>query len=153
MDASIIDFTAIISAIAGIILATFAILQLRHLEQHRNVDISMKLFEWAESDRLLNKFRWIDEKFKSEDFMKNEIDGKNNLEISDYPYEVTAFFEHVGFLVTRKFVDSDVIKDWLSPYIIANWSKLEPWIRYMRKEKNDEIFGEHFQRLYKEIIR
>ena len=133
MDATIIDFTAIISAFAGLILATFAVIQLRHLEQHRNVDISMKLFEWAESDRLLKKFRWIDEKFQFADYAK--IEEKNNSEVSDYPYEITAFFEHVGFLVTRKFVDLDVIKDWLGPYIISNWKKLEPWIMLMRKEK------------------
>lgn len=151
--ASIIDFTAIISAVAGIVLAMFAVIQLKHLEEHRNVDISMKLFEWAESDRLLKKFRWIDEKFQFVDYAKNEIEQENNSEVSDYPYEITAFFEHVGFLVNRKFVDPDVIKDWLGPYIVTNWKKLEPWIISMRKEKNDEKFGEHFQLLYKEVIR
>ena len=134
MDASIIDFTAILSAAAGIVLAKFAVIQLKHLEQHRNVDISMKLFEWAESNRLLKKFRWVNEHFQFVDAGTNEIEEQKNSEASDYPYEVTAFFEHVGFLVNRKFVDPDVIKDWLGPYIITNWKKLESWIMFMRKE-------------------
>ena len=153
VDASIIDVTAIISALAGLILASFAVIQLRHLEQHRNVDISMKLFEWAESDRLLRRFRWVDDEFRFEDYKDKTIGENKSSELSDYPYEVTAFFEHVGFLVSRDFVDVDVIKDWLGPYIISNWRKLEPWIEYIRKEKGDDTFGEHFQLLSREVTK
>ena len=56
---SIVEFTAIVSAVAGLLLAVFAVVQLRHIEKHRNVDISMKLFEWAENDRLRRAFRWV----------------------------------------------------------------------------------------------
>jgi len=55
--------------------------------------------------------------------------------------------------VNRKFVDIDVVKDWLGPYFTSNWKKLETWIMFMRKEKNNQKFGEHFQLLYKEIIK
>lgn len=41
---SITEYAAVISA-AAILLAVFAVIQLRHMEKHRNVDISMKLFE------------------------------------------------------------------------------------------------------------
>lgn len=49
---SIIEFSAIISAVAAILLAVFAVIQLMHIEKHKNVEISMRLFEWAEGDRL-----------------------------------------------------------------------------------------------------
>jgi hypothetical protein len=71
-----------------------------------------------------------------------------NFEISEYAYEVEAFFEEVGFLVNKKFVDIDVIVDRLGAYIISNWKKLEPWILAVRKEREDRTFGEHFQRLF-----
>jgi len=58
----------------------------------------------------------------------------------------------VGFLVDKRFVDLDVIDDRLGPYIIENWKNLEPWIMAMRKEKGDESFGQHFQRLYEKTI-
>jgi len=51
-------------------------------------------------------------------------------------------------LVDKKFVDLDVVDDRLGSYIISNWKKLSPWIMAMRKEKGDESFGEHFQKLY-----
>jgi len=41
---TIIEFTAVISTLAGILLTVFAVVQLLHMEKHRNVDISMKLF-------------------------------------------------------------------------------------------------------------
>jgi hypothetical protein len=149
---SLVDFSAIISATAGILLAAFTVIQLRHMEKHRNIEVSMKLFEWAENDRLRRAFRWVEEKFQFENLEKYRNDVKSDFEISDYPYEVTAFFEQVGFLVEKHFVDLDVIDDRLGPYVVSNWKKLESWIMALRKEKGDETFGEHFQRLYEKTI-
>jgi hypothetical protein len=145
---SLTDWAAIVSAVTGVSAATFILLQLRHMEQHRNMEISMKLFEWAESDRLRKAFRWVEEEFQFEDYEKYRAVEKTNLEIGDYPYEVTAFFEQVGFMVGKKFVDLDVIVDRLGNYVISSWKKLEPWVLAIRKEKGDATFGEHFQRLY-----
>ena len=144
---SIPEYAAVFSAVAGIFLTTFVLLQLRHMEKHRNVEISMKLFEWAESDRLRKAFRWIEEKFQFEDYEKYKAQ-KDSYEASDYPYEVAAYFEQVGFLVQKKFVDLDVIDDRLGSYVVSNWKKLAPWIMALRKEKTDKTFGEHFQKLY-----
>jgi len=149
---SIVEFTAIISTMAAILLAFFAVIQLMHMEKHRNVDVSMKLFEWAESERLRKAFRWIEEEFQFEDYEKYKAQEKKSFEVSDYPYEVVGFFEQVGFLVGKKFVELDVIDDRLGPHIISNWKKLEPWIMALRKEKNDETFGEHFQKLYEKSV-
>lgn len=149
---TITEETAIISALAAILLAVFAVVQLRHMEKHRNVDISMKLFEWAETDRLRRALRWVEEEFQFEDYEKYRADQKNSLEVREYPYEVTAFFEQVGFLVQKKFVDLDVIDDRIGSYVVSNWKKLEPWIMALRKEKGDETFGEHFQNLYEKTV-
>jgi hypothetical protein len=51
-------------------------------------------------------------------------------------------------MVEKKFVDIDVIADRLGSHITSNWKKLEPWIMALRKEKQDNSFGRHFQRLY-----
>jgi hypothetical protein len=40
------------SAIGVILGKVFVVVQLRHMEMHRNLDVSTRLFEWAESDRL-----------------------------------------------------------------------------------------------------
>ena len=149
---TITDDAAILSAAAAVLLAAFTVIQLKHMEKHRNVDISMKLFEWAETDRLRKAFKWVDQNFhfeKPESYLAVE---KEDDEAGDYPHQVTAFYEQVGFLVEKKFVDLDVVVDRLGSHIISNWQKLEPWITAMRKKKGDETFGEHFQRLYQRTV-
>jgi len=47
---SLVEETAVVSAISAILLAVFAVIQLKHMEKHRNVDVSMRLFEWAETE-------------------------------------------------------------------------------------------------------
>jgi hypothetical protein len=149
---TLIDWTAVVSAIAAITATVFILVQLRRMDLHRNLEISMKLFEWAETERLRKAFRWIDTEFKFENYEKYKTDIEENFEVSDYPYQVEAYFEEVGFLVNKKYVDVDVIVDRLGAYIVSNWKRLEPWILVLRKERGDETFGEHFQKLYEKTI-
>jgi len=98
---TIVDLAAIASAGAGLLLAAFAVIQLQHMEKHRNVDISMKLFEWAENERLRKALRWVEEEFQFEDYEGYKASRKTSFEVSEYPYEVAAFFEQVGFWLTE----------------------------------------------------
>lgn len=145
---TLIELTAIVSATGGIIAAILFILQLRHMDQHRDLEISIKLFEWAETDRLRKAFRWIEKDFHFENLKQHKDEGEKNYDVFDYPYQVEAFFEEVGFLVNKRFVDIDVIVDRLGGYIVSNWRKLEPWILAIREDRGDKTFGEHFQKLY-----
>jgi hypothetical protein len=149
---TLIEWTAILSALAGISATVFILLQLRHMDLHRDLEISMKLFDWAETEGLRRAFGWVEREFRFEDYEKHKAGVEENFEVSDYPYQVEAFFEEVGFLVNKKFVDIDVIVDRLGAYIISNWKKLEPWILAMRKERGDRTFGEHFQKLYEKTV-
>ena len=149
---TLIEWTAILSATAGVAATVFILLQLRHMDQHRDLEISMKLFEWAETERLRKALRWVEKEFQFENYEKYKNEVETDFEVSEYPYEVEAFFEEVGFLVNKKYVDIDVIVDRLGGYIISNWKKLEPWILAVRKEREDRTFGEHFQKLYDKTV-
>ena len=149
---TLIEWTAVLSALAGISATIFILLQLRHMDQHKNLEISMKLFEWAENEKLHKALRWVEEEFQFEDYEKYKTQENMDFEVSDYPYEVEAYFEEVGFLVNKKFVDLDVIVDRLGAYTVSGWKKLEPWIMAMRKERGDRTFGEHFQKLYEKTV-
>jgi hypothetical protein len=122
------------------------------MDKHRDLEISIKLFEWAETERLRKAFKWIEKSFQFEDYEKYKTEAERDFEISDFPYQVEAFFEEVGFLVDKKFVDIDMIVDRLGSHIVFNWKKLEPWILAMRKERGDKTFGEHFQKLYQKTL-
>jgi hypothetical protein len=149
---SITEWAAVFTAIASAFAASFFLFELRHMNKHRDLEITMKLFEWAETDRLRKAFRWVEKEFQFETFEKFKVDVADEFEVSEYPYQVEAYFEEVGFLVNKKFVDIDVIVDRLGGYIISNWKKLEPWIHAIKKERADETFGEHFEILYNKTV-
>ena len=121
---SLIEETAVISTVSAVLLAIFAVIQLRHMEKHRNVDVSMRLFEWAETERLRKAFRWIDQNFQFTSFQDYQALEAKNPDANEHPFEVTAFYEQVGFLIEKKFVDIDVIVDRLGHRIILHWQKL-----------------------------
>jgi hypothetical protein len=149
---TLLEETAIISACSAIFVSVFAVIQLRHMEKHRNVDISMKLFEWAETDRLRKAFKWMDKEYKFTTPAEYKAFEATHPEANEYPQEVTAFFEQAGFLVEKKFVDLDVVADRLGHFIVVDWLKLEPWVEAARGELNDSTYGEHFQHLYQQTV-
>jgi hypothetical protein len=150
---TIFEGTALISAASAIFVSIFAVAQLRHLEKHRNVEISMKLFEWAETDRLRKAFKWMDKTYQFKNYADFKLLEEKDVETAEYPFEVTAFFEQVGFLVEKKFIDLDVVVDRLGHYVVLNWRKLEPWVAAMKQEKHDPTYGEHFQNLYLHTVK
>ncbi len=149
---TLIEFAALLSAAAGICATVFILLQLRHMDKHRDLEISIKLFEWAETDRLRKAFKWVENEFQFESSERRKAELVKNSEFSDFPYQVEAFFEEAGFLVDKGFVDIDVIVDRLGFQIVSEWEKLKPWILAVRSERNDKTFGEHFQRLYLKTV-
>ena len=147
------EWTAIVSSLASLAAVAFVAFELRDMSKHNDLEISMKLFEWAETDRLRRAFRYIESKFEFKDLKTHRAETDDNFEVSEYPYQVEAFFEEVGFLVNKKLANLDVIVDRLGSHIIANWKKLEPWIVAVRNERQDRTFGEHFEILHDKTVR
>ena len=106
---TVTDWAAALTALASTLAAVIILFELRHMDKHKNLEISMKLFEWAETDRLRKAFRWIENEFDNTNLKKYTLEAAENYEVSDYLYQVEAYFEEVGFLVNKKYVDIDVI--------------------------------------------
>ncbi len=145
---ALIEWSAVLTSLAGVLAAILVLLELRRMDKHKDLEITMKLFEWAETDRLRKALKWVENEFQFENYKSKKVALEKDSEVSDYLFQVEAFFEEVGFMVNKNFVDIDVITDRLGAYIISDWKKLEPWILDMRKERSDKTFGEHFQKLY-----
>lgn len=147
------EIAAIVSMFAFIVTAIFVLLQVRYMRLARNVEISMRLFEWLESERSRQALKWVSEKFTFTNYQDFLTWQKQELDEEDYVFVVISFFEQVGMLAQKKFVDFDVIVDHLGSRIITTWRKLEPLIMALRKEHQDEQIGEHFELLFEEANR
>jgi aldehyde:ferredoxin oxidoreductase len=79
---TLVEWTAILSALAGISAAVFLIIELRHMDKHKDLEISMKLFEWAETDRLRKAFRWVEKDFQFENFKFNFYNAVTGLSLT-----------------------------------------------------------------------
>src|SRR5512141_2030059 len=101
---TIVDWAVIITAVLTALGVVFVLFELRHMSKHRDLEITMKLFEWAENESLRKAFRWVEKEFAFETLEKYKLEVSKSLEVSDYPYQVEAYFEEVGFLITKKFV-------------------------------------------------
>lgn len=53
---TLIEWTTVLSAVAGISATVLALLQLRHMDQHRDLEISLKLFDGAETDVFTSQY-------------------------------------------------------------------------------------------------
>ena len=71
------------------------------MDKHKDLEISMKLFEWAETDRLRKAFRWVEKNFQFEDLDKYKAEVKETLEVSDYPYKSKPSSRKSAFWLTK----------------------------------------------------
>jgi hypothetical protein len=94
----------------------------------------MKLFEWAETDRLRKAFRWVETDFEFETLEKYKVDIADKFEVGDYTFQVEAYFEEVGFLVNKKFVDIDAVVDRLGGHIIQTGGNEPRMLTVARQE-------------------
>jgi hypothetical protein len=64
---------------------------------------------------------------------------------------VCAYFEGIGVLVKRKFLDTELVNDMLSSQIMLFWEKIEEITINYRKLLNRSQLWEWFEYLYNEI--
>jgi hypothetical protein len=132
------------SMIAYWITALFLLYQTRHMRTDRNVEVTMRMFEWSESNRMRDALRWVTTKFDLATHLKQPEEER-----SEYPGIVIAFFEQAGIMIEKRLVNEDVVIDHLSVTAIRAWRSLEPLIRHQREHLGDDRLGEHFEFLYR----
>lgn len=146
------SFAALVSMVAFVVTAMFVLFQVRHMRMARNVDISMKLFEWLENEHVRRAMKWVRSQFRFKSLGDHEAYLAKNPDAEDNPMVVIGFFEQVGLLVQKKFVDVDVVMDHLGLQITTMWEKLKPLVSALRESHDDARIGEHFEFLYHQAL-
>jgi hypothetical protein len=132
------------SMVAFWVTALFILYQIRHMQVARNVEVTMRMFEWAESSRMREAMRWVATKFDAQSYLSQPAEER-----SDAPGVLIAFFEQAGIMLQKRFVNEDVVLDHLALHVVANWDRLKPLIEHERRQIGDERVGEHFEYLFR----
>jgi len=147
------------SVVAGVV---YYALQLRHQIRQRQTDLVTRLYSTFISTEFLDaslKFGALE--FKDyEDFVNKYgpifYVGKYGITLGDYPelrafLMVDNFFNQVGILLHRGFIDAGLLRDVFTYRVELCWKKAEPIIRGLRKEFNQPEAGKWFEYLYNEM--
>lgn len=151
-----IQTVSIVIASAGVFVAViYYILQVRHQTRLRQTDLVIRLYSTLGSKEFVeNELKILDLEFKdSEGFIQKYGSVHKFIESPDYtPFMMySIFFEGVGVLLHKKFIDIDLVDDLFSSPIILYWNKMKPIIEAMRKYFGRPQLSEWFECLYNEM--
>ena len=117
-----LDAIMAISIAAG---AAFAVLELRGMSKERRAGIVIGMYSsFVSSDMTEAYSRIMTGDFQSAADMEQKCSHSSLARIA-------GFYEGIGYLVRKKFVDPKVAMDFLP--IIVMWRKMEPWIIFDRE--------------------
>jgi len=142
------------SVVAGVIYYSF---MLRNQAKARQMDLFMRLYlTWGSEDMKKATGRFLALKIKDyDDFVKKygpvisaEPERSQVWEDID---RIGWFFNGIGLLVHRKFVDIRLVDDFLGYGVVLAWEKIKPLVYGWRKQYNmPKSFG-WFEYLYNEM--
>ena len=146
---------SIVVASAGVFMATvYYILQIRHQDRMRHLDLFMRLYStWGSRDMLDAHRRFFG--LKIEDY--DELIKKHGpLSESSQLYtdidQIGWFFNLMGFLVREKIVHIKLVDELLGYWVITNWENIYRTMIYgARKQYDIPESYQWFEYLYNEL--
>jgi hypothetical protein len=141
------DIWALIEAISTAF-ATAALLgggfvayqELSEVSQSRHMEVANRLFDELNSQENIEARRWIFQNLKEdpeEGIRTMSDDGQAAIK------QVLNSLDHVAFLTQPGWIPDEVIMPWMHPMIAKSWEKLEPYVLYERKRRNEPYYYQH----------
>ncbi len=118
----------------------------------RQAQLLMQLYAHLREDKFntqfteLRRYEWRD----YDDFMEKLDD---DIEFRAMIINVCSFFEGVGVLVYRNFLDPQLVDDLMSSYIFLTWEKIGPYIKEIRLRRNRPELWDKFEYLNEEVMK
>ena len=145
------DLVAIFGVIAGL---TYYFITVRNQKRSRQAQLFMQMY-----DKLLNEMRVPHQKLRSEwkwtnfDDFRESIDPKKNPEDSADFNKVLYYWESIGVLAKRGYIDVNLVDDLMSGLTLYVWDKIEPMVLEWRARYQYPQFQEFHEYLAKEVRR
>ena len=158
------DLVAIFGVIAGF---SYYVLTVRNAQKTR--ELTLKAQEQSADTRQAQLLMQIYNNLREDKFNTQYVELQRKYEFRDYDdfmeklgddveframiNSVCGFFEGVGVLVYRNFLDPQLVDDLMSSYIFQTWEKIGPYIKERRLRINRPELWDKFEYLYEEIMK
>ncbi len=150
---NLVDFS-IMSAAIGVIIGVFrGVMELRDIRKTRRAELGMRFYERM-TEKSQHKL-WVDvvwnQDFSSHKEWLEKYGPQVNPEGASTTFTLLSMYNSAGFLLKENFVDPGLMFSYIPPITVYRaWKKLEPLVKYWRKNVNDPTFYESFEYLYDE---
>ena len=120
--------------------AYFAYQELDEVSKSRHIDVADRLFDELNSPDIIEARRIIYQNLNE----KPET-GLSNLsdESRDAMKDVLNSLDRVAFLTQPGWIPDELVMPWMHPMIAKSWEKLEPYVMFERKRRNEPYYYEH----------
>ena len=131
------SISAVIAAMGVIVGVVVALLELRNIARTRQMQLIMSIYS------LFTRREYIDalEKIRTREFKDYEGYMKKH-GVTDL-MQVSGLYEGLGFLLHRRFLDIDTVRELLSESTKMVWEKVRPMVEDSRKKLPQRKSGEY----------
>jgi hypothetical protein len=117
--------------------------ELSEIADSRHMEVADRLFAELNSEESIQARRWI--------FQKLPDDPEESLnalsEHQKYIKHTLNSLDRVAFLTQAEWIPDTIIMPWMNPMIVKVWSKLEPYVDYESRRRNEPDYYQHARQL------
>jgi hypothetical protein len=146
--AMISAFSTAIAATAVFSAGFIAYRELSEVASSRHLDVADRLFEELNSPKNIEARRWI-----FVNLPDNPEDGIRTLTTEGHAAvkQVLNSLDRVAFMTQAGWIPDDIIMPWMHPMVAKAWVKLEPYVIYERKRRNEPYYYQKVSELAERI--
>src|ERR1039457_73712 len=126
-------------ALAGVVFISYQIVLVRRSHQ---TSTFLKILDMARDKNFAEAVNWV--KYKMDTSINYDTARANDQAWSNIS-QVIHFFESLGILVQRNFINRDLVFDQMGTWIAGTWSKVKPLIVVHRATKGYPEYAENFE--------
>lgn len=118
--------------------------ELSEISNTRHMDVADRLFQELNSEESIAARRWIFQNL-------NEPPEVGITSLSSEGQQaikrVLNSMDRIAFLTQAGWIPDDIMMPWMHPMVAKSWEKLEPYVIYERKRRNEPYYYIHVSKL------
>ncbi len=114
--------------------------ELSEIASTRYMEVADRLFQELNSPENIEARRWV-----FQELPDDPEEGLRTLSSEGQAHvkRVLNSLDRVAFLTQSGWIPGDLIMPWMHPMIAKSWEKLEPYVRYEQRRRNEPYYYQH----------